>query len=78
MRGFLLPLAFGGRLGSHLSSDHVFEAADHFWTLGPLVVLASSQNEIILGFSLVLALHLMNKFVLDLVGRLHSSVVLSI
>ena len=73
MRGFLLTLAFGGGLSGHLPSDHILETTDHLRTLGSLVVL-SSHEIVVMGFGLVLALHLMNKFVLDLIGRLSGCV----
>ena len=76
VRCLLLAFALRSGLSSHLAGDHVFETADHFWALGTtsFSVLASqrsSRSEVIIAlrFCLVLtALHLMNKFVLNLIG----------
>ena len=66
VRGLLLALALGCLLRRHLPGHHIFETADHLRALGTLVVLAS-EREVILRLGLILALHLMNKFVLNLI-----------
>ena len=66
MRSLLFRLTLGCRLScGQLTCYHVLETADHLRTSGPFMSLLPEEG--VLRLSLVLALHLMNKFVLNLV-----------